>query len=136
MFFEEEVKVSQSTYPWLRDNENPVPASWVQVLRRSLELFLVPVAIVLSLPVFALAALLVYLDSRGPVFFWQVRLGKDGKPFRMLKFRSMRLHSETSLEVSIPDNPVARLDYLQIQKLRQDPRLTRIGKILRRTSLD
>jgi exopolysaccharide biosynthesis polyprenyl glycosylphosphotransferase len=83
-------------------------------------------------PVFAAIAAAIRLDSRGPVFFTQERGGLNGRPFRMLKFRTMRVGAEKEraalLQKNEMDGPVF--------KIRQDPRVTRVGRFLRRTSLD
>lgn len=75
-------------------------------------------------------------DSPGPVFFRQTRLGKDGKPFTMFKFRTMQVCSDALMLNHFEANPDAQLTWGQFQKLMDDPRLTRAGKILRRLSLD
>lgn len=77
-------------------------------------------------------ALAISLDSRGPVFFHQQRIGKHGQPFSMLKFRSMVVDAEArkaSLDADDRGNPV-------LFKMRQDPRVTRVGAIIRRASID
>lgn len=75
-------------------------------------------------------------DSPGPILFRQTRLGKGGKPFTLLKFRTMHVCSEEIMHQHFEANPKARLTWGQFQKLMDDPRLTRAGKILRRLSLD
>lgn len=88
-----------------------------------LALFSVPMAAV---------ALLVKLDSRGPALFFQERIGKDGKPFRMVKFRSMRIDAERLLEDLQSQTP----DSVIFFKMKEDPRITRAGRWLRRYSID
>jgi lipopolysaccharide/colanic/teichoic acid biosynthesis glycosyltransferase len=87
---------------------------------------------VVLLPLFPLVALAIKLDSRGPVIFSQVRAGLGGRPFRILKLRTMRADAEEQLS-----NLVA-LDELEdpMFKLRRDPRVTRVGRVLRRLSID
>lgn len=86
----------------------------------------------LSLPLCLLIAVLIVLDSRGSIFFSQIRAGVGGRPFRMYKFRSMLPDAETQLKKLVNldalDEPVFKLD--------KDPRITRIGRWLRRSSLD
>jgi exopolysaccharide biosynthesis polyprenyl glycosylphosphotransferase len=83
-------------------------------------------------PVLVITAALVAIDSRGPILYVHRRVGKDGKPFRMIKFRTMVRDADT-LRVSLVDrNEGAGLLF----KLRQDPRVTRVGRVLRRWSLD
>jgi lipopolysaccharide/colanic/teichoic acid biosynthesis glycosyltransferase len=80
---------------------------------------------------FALIATAIKLDSRGPVFFRQTRVGQDGRHFTMLKFRSM-VEGAHSGRVEL----AARSEGRGLFKLREDPRVTRVGRVLRGTSLD
>lgn len=93
-----------------------------RALKRALDLLLVCPALILLTPVFGLLALAVKLDSPGPVLYRQERISRDGRPFMMLKFRTMSVQAEQQ------SGPVwARPD---------DPRTTRLGALLRRASLD
>jgi lipopolysaccharide/colanic/teichoic acid biosynthesis glycosyltransferase len=107
-------------------------ASWQLLAKQSLDYFGALVLLVLTLPVFAVVAILIKLTSPGPVFFKQMRCGLNGKPFLMYKFRSMRSDAEQlkhELEVlNEMSGPVF--------KLTDDPRVTSIGRILRKYSLD
>ena len=89
-------------------------------------------ALVALAPLLALTALAIRLDSKGPAIFRQTRIGKDGKPFTMFKFRSMRTDAEARhrdlLEASDRDGICF--------KARRDPRVTRIGRFIRRASID
>lgn len=101
---------------------------------------LVDVAFVLaSLPavlvVIALAALAIGLSGGRP-FFAQDRLGQGGRVFRFWKLRTMVPEAEQALERHLAENPQARLEWDSYQKLRDDPRITRVGRVLRKTSLD
>ena len=84
-------------------------------------------------PLFLLLALLVKLEDRGPVFFCQNRVGRFGKVLKMHKFRSMRMNAEAELEKLLAQNQHA--DGVTF-KMKKDPRITRVGKWLRRFSLD
>jgi exopolysaccharide biosynthesis polyprenyl glycosylphosphotransferase len=90
------------------------------------------VGLLLVSPAFVIVGLAVKLDSRGPIFFTQMRAGRDGHPFRMIKFRTMVAGAEQMLA------GVVQLDELTEPafKVRNDPRVTRIGRVLRRSSLD
>jgi exopolysaccharide biosynthesis polyprenyl glycosylphosphotransferase len=87
--------------------------------------------VLLALPM-ALIAVLVKIDSAGPVFFRQTRIGRAGEPFRMLKFRSMVADAEMKLDSLRSSNQGSG----PLFKLKQDPRVTRLGRFLRRYSLD
>lgn len=102
------------------------------VAKRALDVLVSALLIAMAAPAWLLIALLIRLDSPGPVFFRQTRLGKDGRPFQALKFRSMRADAETLLTQLLQQNEADG----PIFKIRQDPRITRFGRLLRRTSLD
>ena len=87
------------------------------------------------MPVFAIITLLVSLDG-GPVIFGHTRIGAGGSTFRCLKFRSMVTDAEVVLQRLLATDPVAAAEWTATQKLRNDPRVTRIGRVLRATSLD
>ena len=90
-------------------------------------------ALVLCAPLIVIISLLIRLDSRGPILFRQERIGKGGKRFTVLKFRSMSADAEARFVELAHNNEVKDGP---IFKWRQDPRITRIGRLLRRTSLD
>ncbi len=106
------------------------------LLKRLADFFVALLFLMALAPLWVGLACWIKLDSPGPVLFRQVRLGKGGKPFVMLKFRTMFLAAPQLLENHLNENPDARLTWTQFQKLMDDPRLTRAGKILRRLSLD
>ncbi|MFV0333431.1 MAG: sugar transferase [Tropicimonas sp.] len=103
--------------------------------KRLLDLLAVIAALpFLSVLIAGLAAL-VALDGANP-FFVQRRLGRDGRIFRMIKLRTMVPDAERRLEEYLAANPEAKREWEQFQKLSHDPRITRIGRLLRQTSLD
>jgi Undecaprenyl-phosphate galactose phosphotransferase WbaP len=87
-------------------------------------------------PFLLLACLLIKLDSRGPAFYGHGRLGLNGEPFVAWKFRTMVRDSDAALEKILASDPEKRLEWEANHKLRDDPRITRMGRFLRRTSLD
>jgi Undecaprenyl-phosphate galactose phosphotransferase WbaP len=104
--------------------------------KRAMDLALTVVGGAFVLPVLALLALLVRLDSRGPVFYPQDRLGKDGTRFRALKFRTMHGDGEQRLRAVLASDPRRAAEYAEYHKLSDDPRVTRVGRLLRKYSLD
>ena len=102
------------------------------ILKRAFDLAISASMLVLFSPLMILVAVLIKLDSRGPVFFRQWRAGLDGRPFRMLKFRTMRRDAHERLADIVVFDELAD----PVFKLRSDPRVTRIGRVLRRFSLD
>lgn len=93
-------------------------------------------AIVFLLPLMGLVAMAIYLEDRGEVIFRQSRLGRDGRAFQCLKFRSMSRDAEMRLAAILRDCPIAALEWREKHKLTRDPRITRVGRFIRRTSLD
>jgi Undecaprenyl-phosphate galactose phosphotransferase WbaP len=91
--------------------------------------------VVLS-PVLAGIYILIRLDSRGPGFYWSERVGVDGVPFRCLKFRTMHVDADERLQEMMKNDPAIREEYELYHKLDNDPRVTRVGSVLRRFSLD
>ena len=90
--------------------------------------FLIPLGILLSI--------LIYLDSPGPIMFAHQRVGKHGKMFPCYKFRTMVTNAQEMLDTYLEENPAAREEWNRDFKLKDDPRITRIGKFIRKTSLD
>ena len=101
-------------------------------LKRTFDLLLSSLALIVASPALALIALAIKVGSRGPVFFRQLRAGRDRKPFEVLKFRTMVPGAETMIDSLREYNEVDG----PIFKIREDPRVTRVGKWLRRFSLD
>jgi Undecaprenyl-phosphate glucose phosphotransferase len=105
---------------------------WNWFVKRTMDILIASMVLVLAAPLMLLIALAIKLDSPGPVLFRQTRIGKGGKPFTLYKFRSMYDGAERlqeSLQRATGRGPL-------LFKLRQDPRVTRVGRFLRRTSLD
>ncbi len=109
---------------------------WHQHLKRLLDLALGIIFGLLAIPVIGLIGLIVRLDSVGPAFYRHSRVGKGGHPLMIWKFRTMRTDGEQVLKAHLEKDPLARGEWLETQKLKHDPRLTGLGRFLRRTSLD
>lgn len=75
-------------------------------------------------------------ENTGPLFYEQLRIGKNGKQFRMYKFRSMCMNADEKLKTYLEENEEARIEYKKYKKLKNDPRITKVGCFLRNTSLD
>lgn len=106
------------------------------IAKRALDIFGVVVLGILAMPFIGLIALAVKLDSRGPLLFGHRRIGQGGRAFRAWKFRSMVMNADEVLRDYLQKNPDAAAEWRAKQKLRNDPRVTRIGRLLRKTSLD
>ena len=125
---------SESTQPSLR--QRPSERFQYRFLKRGLDIALVLAALPAVLPFFAVIGAVLAIDSPGPVFFSHRRLRKDGHHFHMWKLRTMRKDASAVLEEYFRENPEAHNEWLSTHKLRRDPRVTRLGAFLRRTSLD
>ena len=109
---------------------------WSQRLKRALDLVGTVIGGVLISPLVFAIAVLIKLDSPGPAFYGHRRLGAAGEHFLCWKFRTMHVDAERLLDKHLQDNPFLRAEWEQNQKLRDDPRVTRVGHLLRQTSLD
>ncbi|MCP5104384.1 MAG: sugar transferase, partial [bacterium] len=106
-------------------------------LKRAFDLVVSVLAILLWLPFFMIIALIIKMDSRGTVLFIQERFGKDGEKFKLLKLRTMYEDADDKLKEYLRQNPKLQKEWDLYKKLKtRDPRVTRIGKFLRRFSLD
>ncbi len=113
--------------------KEPVLDGPARLVKRVVDLTVALVALFLLWPLMLLIALLIRLDSPGPVIFKQERVGLHGKPFRILKFRTMVVGAEKNMGVIVEQTPDGRHFLV---KGRHDPRITRVGHYLRRWSLD
>jgi len=103
-----------------------------EIAKRAMDIVLSLMLLVLLLPVILICALLVRLDSPGPAFFLQNRTGKGGRPFKLVKLRTMVINASELKEQLWQYNELTYPDF----KMENDPRITRMGRFLRRTSLD
>lgn len=92
--------------------------------------------LIIGSPFYIIIALLIKLNSRGPIFFVQERIGKNNKPFQCIKFRTMHPEAEDLLENLLNNDIDLKKEFEETQKLKNDPRITKIGNFLRKTSLD
>jgi lipopolysaccharide/colanic/teichoic acid biosynthesis glycosyltransferase len=122
----------EATAPW--PLEAAPPRDWLtaSMVKRLVDLVLGAIVLIATLPIWLAIAIAIKLDSRGPVFFVQERVGRNGRRFQCLKFRTMQVDAEARLEEMRRRGEVQGMVF----KIRHDPRVTRVGRILRRTSLD
>lgn len=104
--------------------------------KRVLDTLLSIIAFVFFLPLFIIVPILIKLTSSGPVFFRQKRLGRNGEPIYVWKFRSMYRDAEERLKILLESDSKARKEWSRHFKLDKDPRITPLGRFLRKTSLD
>jgi len=107
-----------------------------ELSKRTLDIVFSLFVLFFGLPIFVILAIIIKATSPGPVFYTSKRIGKDGNLFTCWKFRSMFCDAEHRLTQLLAENPHYRKEWKKYFKLKEDPRLTRIGKFLRKTSLD
>ena len=110
----------------------PAIDGFQRVVKRVVDLLLGTIAVLAALPLLALMAVAIWLEDRGPVFYWTERVGENREPFRMLKLRSMAVGADTLQEEVNETDEAGNV----IHKQRDDPRVTRVGRFIRRYSLD
>ena len=107
-----------------------------RVLKRILDVVVAAILLILSLPLAAAIALAIVLEKRGPVFFAHTRIGKGRRRFRLWKFRSMVVDADAMLTRHLVAHPDDLAEWREMHKLKDDPRVTRVGRLLRRSRLD
>ena len=105
-------------------------------LKRSFDIAGSLAGLVLLSPLFLMVALLVKLSDGGPIFYGHKRIGRGGRVFACLKFRTMVQDGERVLTAHLAANPEANAEWTATRKLKNDPRVTRVGQVLRKLSLD
>lgn len=111
-----------------------VTSGWIW--QRSLDIVVSLICLALVWPILVVAALLVLLSGPGPIIYSHRRLGRDGKAFGCLKLRTMRQDADKVLQELLRSSPTLRAEWAAERKLRHDPRITWIGRFLRRYSID
>lgn len=104
--------------------------------KRAMDVAISGLAIIFLMPLFLIVALGIKLTSKGAIFYKQDRLGFGGKHFKMFKFRSMHIDGDHKLEAVLKACPISKAHWDKYQKLENDPRITRIGHFLRKSSID
>jgi Undecaprenyl-phosphate galactose phosphotransferase WbaP len=138
--------LSSSTNIWMsvRDfggvlgfvTSNKLKMSWNMAIKRFTDITIVMIGGMILLPFLLIIAILIKITSPGPVFFRQIRPGKNGSHFTFYKFRSMVIDAEDRLRVLLESDPKIKDEWERNRKLQKDPRLTVIGRFLRKTSID
>jgi exopolysaccharide biosynthesis polyprenyl glycosylphosphotransferase len=128
--------------PMIRLFREPLSSS-ARLVKRTSDIVIASLGLVLFAPLWLLIALLIKLDSKGPVFYMQERVGMDGRIFLVYKFRTMRVGTDDEIHKEYQRKFIAGRAEANVgdaenpaYKLRNDPRVTRIGRVLRRLSLD
>ena len=108
-----------------------------QTVRRILDIMAGIIGMVILIPL-TIAIFIANKISKddGPIFYYKERIGKNGKTFKMLKYRSMVIDADEQLEKYLKENKEAREEFKKYKKLKNDPRITKVGAFLRKTSID
>jgi lipopolysaccharide/colanic/teichoic acid biosynthesis glycosyltransferase len=107
-----------------------------EIAQRVLDILFAMAVLLVALPVLILVAIAIRIDSPGPLFFVQKRIGKNGVPFPCIKFRTMSVDAEAVLKEKLASCTKARAEWDEFFKLRNDPRVTRLGRFVRKYSID
>lgn len=116
--------------------KNNLARPWNRYLKTMFDFVLTLVGTVAISPILLFIAIWIYKDSPGPVIFKHMRIGKNGKAFPCYKFRSMCVDAKAKLEELLKNDPEAKVEWERDFKLKNDPRITKSGAFLRKTSLD
>jgi Undecaprenyl-phosphate galactose phosphotransferase WbaP len=115
---------------------NNLKSSYNRIIKRTFDVTVSVIFMPLIVSLIVLLGFLIKIDSRGPIFYRHTRIGRGGNPFSVWKFRSMFLNSSQLLEKILTADPLAKKEWDTYFKLKIDPRITRMGTFLRKTSLD
>jgi lipopolysaccharide/colanic/teichoic acid biosynthesis glycosyltransferase len=118
------------------DTSSGLSEFWPDAGLRAFDIIVSLCAIIFLAPLFLTVAVLVFAEDRGPVLYRQERIGRNGRPFSCFKFRSMKRDADVALAELLASDPMARAEWMADQKLRHDPRITRVGAFIREWSLD
>ena len=130
----ENIEIKSLTYI---KKENVFLKYLTNFIKRIVDVFAGIIGLIILIPL----TLVVFISNKikkdkGPIFYIQERIGKDGKTFKMIKYRTMIVGADEKLEEYLENNEEARKEYNTYKKLKNDPRITKIGDFLRKTSLD
>ena len=114
------------------ESKSSVEFSLYEVIKRLIDVVCSFLGVLILSPLFVIIAIIIKTTSKGPVFFSQKRVGKDGKEFDMYKFRSMVVNAEELKEKLAAQNEMSGPMF----KMKDDPRVTKVGKFIRKTSID
>lgn len=132
-----EVKIEKTLLAPKKALRNSVIVQIEKILKRFIDIIGGMFGVLILLPL----TIAIYIGNKivkdnGPIFYVQERIGKNGKIFKMYKYRSMVVGAEEKLKKYLEENEEARKEYKEYKKLKNDPRVTKVGRIIRKTSLD
>ena len=133
----ENVAVNLEQIPVAQVYRNKVILKLEKILKRTIDIIAGILGVIALLPL----TLIIYIANlackdKGPIFYTQERYGKNGKIFKLYKYRSMVVGADEKLKEYLEENEEARKEYKKYKKLKDDPRITKVGKFIRKTSFD
>lgn len=134
--FDENVRVSSVLETYGKTRSLEIKKELYKFTKRAFDIVASTLGLIILFPILLIVALLIKIDSKGPVFIDQKRIGKNGKLFKIYKFRSMVDNAEEVLFKMMEEDTQIREEYMTNKKLKNDPRITRVGKFIRKTSID
>ena len=120
----------------IKDSKNKRNFKFYKLIKNLFDLLFSLIFLITFLPLFMVISLLIKLSSRGPIFFQQKRIGKNNIPFKCIKFRTMYPEAKDILENLLMKDSLLKKEFEETHKIKNDPRVTTIGRFLRKTSLD
>jgi exopolysaccharide production protein ExoY len=122
--------------PFVNSDQTPAALPIGGLVKRSFDVTAALCALLIFSPIFLMIMALVKYSDRGPAFYGHTRVGHNGRPFKCLKFRTMATNGDELLNKYLRENPEAAEEWRKTRKLKDDPRVTIVGKVLRKLSLD
>ena len=113
-----------------------ISSSIYHVIKRSFDIIVSALGLIICSPIFLIVIIAIKLESKGPAIFTQERIGKDGNTFKLYKFRSMVMDADKILFDLLEKDLDMTIEYKLNKKLKNDPRITKVGKFIRKTSID
>lgn len=122
----------------IEKSKNKIKKKLENVIKRIIDICggLVGTIALIPLTIIIYVARIAMHENDGPIFYDQLRIGKNGKVFKMYKYRSMVIGADEKLHKYLEENEEARKEYKKYKKLKNDPRITKVGNFIRKTSLD
>ncbi|ATU92285.1 sugar transferase [Phyllobacterium zundukense] len=128
--------VKLAAFPFFRETKRLDNAAVGGPLKRSFDIVVATLGLFILSPLFIMLGFLIKMSDGGPVFYGHRRIGCGGQPFYCLKFRTMKTDGDAILESFLRENPQARQEWQTARKLQSDPRVTDVGAVIRKLSLD
>ena len=121
-----------------KNKENYLGKILYGIVKRIIDIIgaIIGVALLIPVTLVIYIASIIFKENQGPLFYEQLRYGKNGKQFRLYKYRSMCINADKKLKEYLDSNAEAKKEFEENQKLKNDPRITKLGNFLRKTSLD